>query len=338
MNSKQQQAANSGRLTIRIHRAKPLPASQQTQPERRSNPFAEAASSNNTALQASKLKRWVQEYTIDANEHDSLLDALLTIKRSQDPSLTFRYACAHGMCGSDGVLINGQPALLCKSKIGSYAKPALPHARSAGEGSFRRTVQATLISQSQPTEATGSMPAPYRPAPAPTEASQSPQPEGNWLGVIEVAPIPGFPILRDLIVDTDTMFRQIKQVEPYLQPSQSAQPAQSSDPADLSGEYLQTPAQLQAYEALSNCIACGVCEGACPIYAGGEAFIGPAALVAASRFVHDSRDAHTLNRLDAIDSAEGIRACQAVRACTRYCPRGIDIADTIWSLVQAARR
>ena len=69
------------------------------------------------------------------------------------------------------------------------------------------------------------------------------------------------------------------------------------------------------------------------MYAGGEAFIGPAALIAASRFINDSRDGQASARMDAIDSADGIAACQSVRACTRECPRGIDVGEEIWQLI-----
>ena len=102
-------------------------------------------------------------------------------------------------------------------------------------------------------------------------------------------------------------------------------------------EYLQNPEQLAKYELLSNCIACGVCEGACPVYAGGDAFIGPAALIWASRFVNDSRDTKAMERMDAIDTADGVAACQSVRACSRHCPRGIDVGEEMWQIVAKVR-
>ena len=102
-------------------------------------------------------------------------------------------------------------------------------------------------------------------------------------------------------------------------------------------EYLQNPEQLAKYELLSNCIACGVCEGACPVYAGGDAFIGPASLIWASRFVNDSRDTKAMERMDAIDTADGVAACQSVRACSRHCPRGIDVGEEMWQIVAKVR-
>ena len=130
------------------------------------------------------------------------------------------------------------------------------------------------------------------------------------------------------------MLDQIRKLKPYLQ-ADGVLATTSEGKVDVF-EYLQRPEQLAKYELLSNCIACGVCEGACPVYAGGDAFIGPAALISASRFVNDSRDTATDERLDAIDTA-GVAACQSVRACSRHCPRGIDVGEEMWQIVARVR-
>lgn len=114
------------------------------------------------------------------------------------------------------------------------------------------------------------------------------------------------------------MLDQIRKLKPYLQ-ADGVLATTSEGKVDVF-EYLQRPEQLAKYELLSNCIACGVCEGACPVYAGGDAFMGPAALISASRFVNDSRDTATDERLDAIDTADGVAACQSVRAARATVP------------------
>lgn len=131
------------------------------------------------------------------------------------------------------------------------------------------------------------------------------------------------------------MLDQIRKLKPYLQ-ADGVLATTSEGKVDVF-EYLQRPEQLAKYELLSNCITCGVCEGACPVYAGGDAFIGPAALISASRFVNDSRDTATDERLDAIDTADGVAACQSVRACSRHCPRGIDVGEEMWQIVARVR-
>ncbi len=58
-----------------------------------------------------------EEYTVDAEPTAPLLDLLHTVKWHQDGSLTFRRSCAHGVCGSDAMLINGRNRLACKIRV-----------------------------------------------------------------------------------------------------------------------------------------------------------------------------------------------------------------------------
>jgi succinate dehydrogenase / fumarate reductase, iron-sulfur subunit len=60
---------------------------------------------------------YFQEYTLEADPNERLLDALMNIKRFQDGSLGFRKSCAHGVCGSDAMRINGKDRLACKTLI-----------------------------------------------------------------------------------------------------------------------------------------------------------------------------------------------------------------------------
>lgn len=63
-----------------------------------------------------------QEFAVDVNPSDRLLDALIKIKNTQDPSLGFRKSCAHGVCGSDAMVINGKERLACKTLIKDVAE------------------------------------------------------------------------------------------------------------------------------------------------------------------------------------------------------------------------
>ena len=58
-----------------------------------------------------------REYTVEAEPNERLLDALMQVKRFQDGSLGFRKSCAHGVCGSDAMMINGKDGLACKTLI-----------------------------------------------------------------------------------------------------------------------------------------------------------------------------------------------------------------------------
>jgi len=64
---------------------------------------------------------YLQEYEVEANPNERLLDALMQVKRFQDGSLGFRKSCAHGVCGSDAMRINGKDGLACKTLIKDVA-------------------------------------------------------------------------------------------------------------------------------------------------------------------------------------------------------------------------
>lgn len=298
---------------VRRHRENPFAK------KRKSSPFP---TQNSGDLPAKPLsgKHWIQDYTIRVRKNDTILECLLKIKRTIDPTLAFRYSCGHGVCGSDAANVNGMPTLLCTATIAQNARQntQTQGVRSSG---FRKT--GSVKSQATPTADENH-----------NLQSQSKETlsliQNGSFGIIEIAPLSGFAVQRDLICDLSPMIAQLKRLEPYLQ-AQDVQTRNSSGKLAII-EFLQHPEQLAKFELLSNCIMCGVCEGICPVYAGGEAFIGPAALVNAARFINDSRDNATNRRLDLADSSDGISACQSVRACSRQCPRGIDVGEEIWQL------
>ncbi|MFU0464973.1 succinate dehydrogenase/fumarate reductase iron-sulfur subunit [Gardnerella vaginalis] len=303
---------------VRRHRESPFAK------KRKSSPF-QAQDSGDLPAKPLSGKHWVQDYTIRARKNDTILDCLLKIKRTLDPTLAFRYSCGHGVCGSDAANVNGIPTLLCTATIAQNARQNTQNqgVRSSG---FRRT--GSVKSQASATSAATSVAENHNLQSQSKEISSLIQ-NGSF-GIIEIAPLSGFAVQRDLICDLSPMIAQLKRLEPYLQ-SQNVPTRNSSGKLAII-EFLQHPEQLAKFELLSNCIMCGVCEGICPVYAGGEAFIGPAALINAARFINDSRDNATNRRLDLADSSDGISACQSVRACSRQCPRGIDVGEEIWQL------
>lgn len=304
---------------VRRHRESPFAK------KRKSSPFS---TQNSGDLPAKPLsgKHWIQDYTIRARKNDTILDCLLKIKRTIDPTLAFRYSCGHGVCGSDAANVNGMPTLLCTATIAQNARQntQTQGVRSSG---FRKT--GSVKSQATATLTTTSTADENHNLQSQSQEISSLIQNGSF-GIIEIAPLSGFAVQRDLICDLSPMIAQLKRLEPYLQ-AQDVQTRNSSGKLAII-EFLQHPEQLAKFELLSNCIMCGVCEGICPVYAGGEAFIGPAALVNAARFINDSRDNATDRRLDLADSSDGISACQSVRACSRQCPRGIDVGEEIWQL------
>ena len=69
-----------------------------------------------------KMKEYI--YAVKADRFTTVLDALLKIKSKQDATLSFRYSCRMGVCGSCGMVINGKPSLACETTVFSAAKGA----------------------------------------------------------------------------------------------------------------------------------------------------------------------------------------------------------------------
>ncbi len=116
-------------VTLRVNRFAPR-AERARDRERGGSPFARKSSpfgdSGTSARRRPRGKQWLQDYTLNVRPEDTVLDCLLKIKRTIDPTLAFRYSCGHGMCGSDAVSINGTPTLLCTASVKDWAKPSNP--------------------------------------------------------------------------------------------------------------------------------------------------------------------------------------------------------------------
>jgi len=201
-----------------------------------------------------------QEYDVDVEPMDRVLDALNAVKWYQDGSLTYRRSCAHGVCGSDAMVINGRNRLACKMLV-----------RDAGKR-------------------------------------------------IQIEPLRGFPVIKDLVVDMEPFFAKYRSIKPYLI---------NNDPPPEHGERLQSPEERAVYDDTTKCILCGACTGACPPFWTNNEFVGPAAIVNAHRFIFDSRDQGADERLAVLNQREGVWRCRTVFNCVEACPRGIDITKAI---------
>ncbi len=133
--------------------------------------------------------------------------------------------------------------------------------------------------------------------------------------VVEIAPLPNFSNVRDLIPDLDSLFQKHAEVQPYLI-------ADNGSNDDLAVEFLQTPEEREAYGQFSICIKCGICMAACPTLATDQAFLGPQPMAQAFRYITDSRDTGFLQRLGVLDALHGPFNCHLAGACTDACPKG----------------
>jgi succinate dehydrogenase / fumarate reductase iron-sulfur subunit len=198
----------------------------------------------------------MQAFELRDDELDSemmLLDALLALK-AQDETLSFRRSCGEGVCGSDGMNVNGTNRLACITPLFSLKSPVV------------------------------------------------------------INPMPGLPVIRDLVVDMEQFYSQYRAVKPYLI---------NNDP-EPEVEHLQSPADRDKLDGLYECILCGCCSTACPsFWWNPDKFLGPAALLQSWRFLADSRDQATDERLAGLDGPFKLFRCHTIMNCVEVCPKGL---------------
>jgi succinate dehydrogenase iron-sulfur subunit len=134
-------------------------------------------------------------------------------------------------------------------------------------------------------------------------------------GPIYVGPLAHFPVVKDLVVELDEFLAKLQKVKPWIVRKDNYEPPR---------EFIQTPAQLEAFHQFSLCINCTLCYAACPVSGLDSNFIGPAAIALAHRYDLDSRDQGADDRLDIISQHEGIWDCTVVGECSTVCPKGVD--------------
>lgn len=207
-------------------------------------------------------KPYMASYTLEleGGGDPMLLTLLERIKSEQDNSLSFRRSCREGVCGSDGMNINGTNGLACITPLSKL---------------------------------------------------------GNK---VVVRPLPGFPVVRDLVVDMSQFYKQYEKIEPYLQNDELA-PAR---------ERLQSPEQRKQLDGLYECILCACCSSSCPSYWWNpDKFIGPAGLLQARRFLADSRDTATDKRLSNLVDPFSVFRCRTIMNCAVVCPKGLNPTKAI---------
>jgi succinate dehydrogenase / fumarate reductase, iron-sulfur subunit len=213
-------------------------------------------------------KPWWGNYTLEnVNATDSVLDLLHRIKWEQDGTLTLRRSCAHGVCGSDAMRINGANALACKMLV--------TRLRNGGSDQVK----------------------------------------------IQIEPILGLKVIKDLIVDMEPFFDHYKSVLPYF--------INESPVPENSRERLQSPADRAKFDDTTKCILCAACTTGCPSFWADDRYVGPAAIVQAHRFIFDSRDNGHQERLAVMADTFGVWRCRTIFNCTNACPREIEVTRAI---------
>ena len=201
---------------------------------------------------------YMKEYQIDTQGRDLMVLDVLNLVKEQDDGLAYRRSCREGVCGSDGLNMNGKNGLAC------------------------------IVPVSQATKG------------------------GNHL---IVKPLPGLPVIRDLVVDMTMFYTQYEKVQPYV----------INDTPAPAIERLQSPEDRAKIDGLYECILCACCTTSCPsFWWNPEKFLGPSALLQAWRFLADSRDTATAERLAKLDDPFSLFRCRGIMNCVSVCPKGLN--------------
>lgn len=206
---------------------------------------------------------YMQDVEFDTGGRDLMvLDVLEQIKGT-DTTISYRRSCREGVCGSDGMNINGKNGLACITPLSTTLKG------------------------------------------------------GNKL---VLRPLPGLPVIRDLVVDMSLFYKQYEKVKPFL----------INDTPAPAIERLQSPEDREKLDGLYECILCACCSSACPsFWWNPERFIGPSGLLQAYRFLADTRDTGTEDRLANLDDPFSVFRCHGIQNCVSVCPKGLNPTKAI---------
>ncbi|MFT2112481.1 succinate dehydrogenase iron-sulfur subunit [Marinomonas sp. 2405UD68-3] len=209
---------------------------------------------------------YMKDYQVDlpAGKDLMVLDVLQLLKET-DSSISYRRSCREGVCGSDGMNMNGKNGLACITPVSAAAKDD------------------KLI----------------------------------------LRPLPGLPVVRDLVVDMGQFYKQYEKIRPYLI-NESPAPAI---------ERLQSPEEREKLDGLYECILCACCSTACPsFWWNPDKFVGPSGLLQAYRFLIDSRDTATQERLSDLDDPFSVFRCHGIMNCVNVCPKGLNPTKAIGNI------
>ncbi|WP_372740540.1 succinate dehydrogenase iron-sulfur subunit [Neptunomonas sp.] len=213
---------------------------------------------------------YMQDFTLELKPGEDMmvLDVLERLKQ-KDSTLAYRRSCREGVCGSDGMSINGMNTLACITRVSAVLNG-------------------------------GELPSGHHFKPVTGDVD------------LVLRPLPGLPVIRDLVVDMASFWKQHEQIKPWLINEQAA-------PAI---ERLQSPEERAELDGYYECILCGCCTSACPSWWWNpDKFIGPSGLLNAYRFLIDSRDTATDERLAALDDPFSVFRCRGIMNCVVFCPK-----------------
>jgi succinate dehydrogenase / fumarate reductase iron-sulfur subunit len=143
----------------------------------------------------------------------------------------------------------------------------------------------------------------------------------NGDGVITLAPLSKFPVVRDLAVDRSVLFENLKRVKAWV-------PVDGT--YDLGAGPKQFPQTQEKRYPLSNCISCTICMEVCPQFNDVTNFVGAATIAQAKLFNMDPSGAVLKEeRLRALAGDGGIQECGFAQNCVQACPKQLPLTEAI---------
>jgi succinate dehydrogenase / fumarate reductase iron-sulfur subunit len=138
---------------------------------------------------------------------------------------------------------------------------------------------------------------------------------------ITLEPMSKFPVVRDLIVDRQRMFEDMKRVKAWIH---------LDGTHELGPGPRESPEKQEERYPLSRCMTCGCCLEACPQYGQGLAFVGAFALNLVRLYnSHPSGAMHASERLESVMGNGGVEDCGKAQNCVEVCPKEIPLVDSI---------
>ena len=204
----------------------------------------------------------MESFDVDTGGKDLMVLDVLALIKEKDEGFSYRRSCREGVCGSDGMNMNGKNGLACITPLSAVVKG----------------------------------------------------------GKLVLRPLPGLPVIRDLVVDMSIFYKQYEKVKPFLQ----------NDTPAPAIERLQSPEDRDKLDGLYECILCACCSTSCPsFWWNPDKFVGPAGLLQAYRFIADSRDEATGERLDNLEDPYRLFRCHTIMNCVDVCPKGLNPTKAI---------
>jgi succinate dehydrogenase / fumarate reductase iron-sulfur subunit len=140
-------------------------------------------------------------------------------------------------------------------------------------------------------------------------------------GKVRIYPLPHLEVVKDLIPDLGTFYKQYESIKPWLQTKSDKNPEK---------ERYQSEEDRAKLDGLTECILCACCSTSCPSYWwNGDKYLGPAILLQAYRWIADSRDEATTERLEELDDTFKLYRCHTIMNCATACPKGLNPAKAI---------